>query len=439
MSAPLRVISTRHRRTQVVDDQFAGSLDVRVTTLEPAPPAGRLGPLRHRNFRLLVTGAGTSGLGNAITPVALAFAVLDLGGSAGELGLVIAAFALADVVTVLFGGVLGDRVPRQLMMEGSSIACALTQAAVAVLLIGGWASIPLLAAFGVVNGCLGALSGPSSSAMTRSTVPADLLSAAVALRGLVQTSAAMVGFALGGVLVASIGSGWAVAIDAATFAVAAYVFARLDVPHARSDGVRPSFLTDLGDGLREVLRHTWLWLLIGQALLYHLFYGGVQGVLGPIVVGDELGRAAWGIALGVLMGGFVVGGLICLRWRPRHSLVVGTLLLSLTALFPFAMALGGLLVPLLVGAFLHGVGLQVFDVQWQVAIQENVPEDKLARVYSFDMVGSFVARPVGLVATGPVAGVVGLDLWLVVVGVVMGASALLPLLSPDVRHLVRRP
>ncbi|MCB0896977.1 MAG: MFS transporter [Nocardioides sp.] len=394
-------------------------------------------PLRHRNFRFLVIGSATSTLGNSITPVALAFAVLDLGGSATDLGLVVAAFALADVVTVLFGGVLGDRVPRQLMMEGSAAACVLTQGVVAVLLIGGWATIPVLGAVGVLNGCLGALSQPSSSAMTRMTVPNGLVAKAVAMRGVLQTSAGVVGFALGGVLVAAVGSGWAIAVDAATFAVAAYCFSRLDVPHTRPDGVRPSFLADLGEGLREVLSHTWLWLLIGQALLYHLFYSGAQSVLGPIVVGDGIGRSAWGFALGTLMAGFVVGGLVCLRWEPRRSLLVGTLLLSLTAAFPLAMAFSDQLAPILVGAFLHGFGLQVFDVQWQVAIQQNIPEDKLARVYSFDLVGSFVARPVGLALAGPVAAAVGFDRWLVVVGCVMGGSALLSLLSPDVRRLQR--
>src|SRR6476620_8775605 len=125
----------------------------RVTTTTSAP-TGRLGPLRFRDFRLRVTGTTASALGNAITPVALAFAVLDLGGSAGQLGLVVAAFALAEVVTVLFGGVLGDRVPRQLMMEGSSAASAVSQALMAALLICGWASIPLLGVIGAVNGCL---------------------------------------------------------------------------------------------------------------------------------------------------------------------------------------------------------------------------------------------------------------------------------------------
>jgi len=401
------------------------------------PARGRLGPLRHREYRLLVTGTTTSSFGGAVTPVALAFAVLDLGGSASDLGLVVAAFAAAEVVTVLFGGVLGDRVARQLMMQGSATACAVVQAAVAALLVTDRATIPLLAVGGVLIGCLLALSGPSSSAMTRLTVPADELGTAVALRRVLQNGAQILGFATGGLLVAGVGSGWAIAVDAATFAVAAACYALLRVPHVRPEGARPTLLGDLGDGLREVLRHTWLWLLIAQALLYHLFYGGAQGVLGPIVVEDTLGRSAWGFALAALMTGFLVGGLVCLRWRPRHGLFVGTAFLSLTAAFPFAMAFSDQLWVVMLGAFAHGFGLEIFSVNWDLSIQQNVAEDKLARVYSFDLVGSFVARPLGLAFTGPVAQAVGFDHWLVVVAAVMGGSSLLALLSRDVRRLVR--
>jgi MFS family permease len=93
---------------------------------------------------------------------------------------------------------------------------------------------------------------------------------------------------------------------------------------------------------------------------------------------------------------------------------------------------------LLLGAFVHGFGLEIFSVNWDLSIQQNVAEDKLARVYSFDLVGSFVARPLGLAFTGPVAAAVGFDRWLVVVGVVMGGSALLSLLFPSVQRLERR-
>ena len=399
----------------------------------------RLAALRFRDFRLLVTGAAASSLGNAVTPIALAFAVLDLGGSASELGLVVAAFALAEVVTALFGGVLGDRLPRKLMMEGSAAGGALTQLFLATALIAGFANIPMLGVVGALNGCLAALSQPSSRAMTRLTVPPEDLGSAVSLRSLLQTGAATVGYTLGGVLVALAGSGWAIGVDAVTFAIAAYCYSRLRVEQSLPEGPRTSMLADLGDGAREVFAHPWLWLLIGQALLYHLFYGGAQTVLGPIVIGEEFGRSAWGLAMGTLMAGFVVGGLVCLRWQPRHSLLIGTALLSLAALFPIAMALSDQLAVVLVGAFLHGFGLQVFDVFWDLSIQQNVAPDKLARVYSFDIVGSFVARPLGMALTGPVAVLVGYQEWLLVVGCVMGASSLLALTSSDVRRLTRDP
>jgi len=103
------------------------------------------------------------------------------------------------------------------------------------------------------------------------------------------------------------------------------------------------------------------------------------------------------------------------------------------------MALSDQLWLVLLGAFLHGFGLQVFDVFWDLSIQTNVAPDKLARVYSFDIVGSFVARPLGMALTGPISLVVGMQEWLVVVGCVMGVSSLLALLSSDVRRLERDP
>ncbi|EAP98335.1 putative transmembrane efflux protein [Janibacter sp. HTCC2649] len=397
--------------------------------------------LRHRPYRFLVAGTGVTSLGNAITPVALAFAVLELGGTATELGVVVAVFAAAEVITIMFGGVLGDRVSRRLMMQGSAAATAVTQTVMAVSLIAGWATIPMIAAIGMLNGCLGALSGPSSQAMTRQTVPAPDLADAVTVRRLTSQAAQVLGFASAGMIVAAFGSGWAIAVDALTFALAAVFFSLIDVPGAAvaaaGSKARRTLLGDLREGAAEVFRHTWLWLLISQALLYHLFYGGVQGVLGPIVAKDTWTESAWGWALSALMGGFILGGLTSLRWRPRRGLLIGTLMLSLTAAFPIAMALSDSIVVLLAGAALHGFGLEIFSVNWDLSIQQNVSEDKLARVYAFDMVGSFVARPLGLVVAGPISALVGMTPWLIVVGCIMGGTALLSTLLPSVRGLER--
>ncbi|MFJ2757948.1 MFS transporter [Nocardioides sp. NPDC087217] len=409
------------------------------TTEPPSPPpTQRRSPLRHRNFRRLVTGTAASSLGNAITPIALAFAVLDLGGTVTQLGIVEAVFATCQVVTTLAGGVLGDRVSRKVMMEGTAAISAVVTGALAATVILGIATIPSIAVMGGLAGIVAALNQPSAMAMTKVVVPAEDLGAAVSLRSLLQTTASTIGYALGGVLVAAVGPGWAITVDALTFAVAAVAYAGMRVPHERPPH-KASMLGDLAEGFREVMRHSWLWFLILQALLYHLFWSGAHSVLGPIVVGEGIGRASWGFALAALMAGFFVGGLFCLRFRPRRLLSVGVFFLAMTGLFPISMAVSDTLWPILLGAFLHGFGLQVFDIFWQIAIQQEIPEEKLSRVYSFDIVGSFVARPVGLALVGPVAVAVGFDTWLLVVAAVISGSALLSFSFAGVRRLERAP
>ena len=81
----------------------------------------------------------------------------------------------------------------------------------------------------------------------------------------------------------------------------------------------------------------------------------------------------------------------------------------MTAAFPIAMALSDQLWVLLLGALLHGFGLEIFSVNWDLSIQQNVPEEKLAAVYSVDVVGAFVARPRGLATTGTRAEAGGVD------------------------------
>jgi MFS family permease len=395
-------------------------------------------PLRQQPFRWLLSGTTVNSLGNSIAPVAVAFAVLDLGGSATQLGLVVGTYALADVVAVLWGGVLGDRLPRTVMMRGANAGAAVAQGVIALSMLGGWGSLWLLAIGGAFIGSLGSLAGPSTQAVTPQTVPQSALRQAITLRRLSQNTAMIVGSGAAGLLVAWIGSGGALAIDAVTFLLAAGCFSRIRVP-ALPAAVRRNALAEARDGFREVMLHSWLWSLIAMALVYHLFYGGAQGVLGPIVVGDHIGRAAWGYALSAMMIGFVAGGLLSMVWKPRRALLVGEAFLLLTLCFPLAIALSDNVWVVLAGAFLHGFGLEIFSVGWDLSIQENVPEHMLARVYSFDQLGSFIARPVGLALTGPLAGVVGERTWLLVVAGAIAIADLAPFAIRDVRRLERRP
>lgn len=388
-------------------------------------------------FRWLVSGTTINSLGNSISPVALAFAVLSLGGSATQLGLVIAAYAAADLVSTLGGGILGDRWRRTTMMRAANLAAGLVQAIVAASLIGHWSSLWLLGAGGACIGALGSLAGPSTQAITPQTVSEGQLASAITMRRLTENIARVVGFGLAGLLVLWLAPGGALAIDAATFTAAALCFWRIQAPAVRDAAAPGRLLTEACEGLREVLGRSWLWSLIAMAFVYHLVFGGAQGVLGPVVVGEGLGAPAWGFALAAMMIGFVAGGLLSLRWRPKRILLAGEFGLMLTVFFPLALAFPYHLWVLLLGAWLHGFGLEIFSINWDLSIQQNVPADKLARVYSLDQLGSFLARPIGLAITGPLAAVVGTQRWLVAVAAVMLVCEVVPFAVRDVRRLER--
>src|ERR1700758_5100800 len=99
------------------------------------------GALRERQFRLLFFGRTSSFVGSAFANVALAFAVLDITRSKADLGFVLAARSLPQVVFLLLGGVWSDRLPRNQVMVTSNLISGTSQAVVAVLLLGGAARI----------------------------------------------------------------------------------------------------------------------------------------------------------------------------------------------------------------------------------------------------------------------------------------------------------
>jgi MFS family permease len=215
-----------------------------MTSTVGASPGARE-PLRHREFRWLLAARFTGFIGGAVAPVALAFAVLDLTGSVRDLGLVVGGRSLANVLLLLVGGVLADRLPLAVLLRGSAVAAALTQAAVAALVLSGTANLTSLAALSALGGAVSALLLPGTGALTPRTVPASLLQPANALLRLTRSAAVVGGSALAGILVAAVGPGWGIAVDAASFAAAAVCFGRIRIvpaplEDAAADGAAPA-------------------------------------------------------------------------------------------------------------------------------------------------------------------------------------------------------
>ncbi|MGH2604030.1 MAG: MFS transporter, partial [Dehalococcoidia bacterium] len=354
-------------------------------------------PLRHKPFRYLVAGRFITMLGNALAPIALAFAVLDLTGSVNDLGLVVGARSLMNVMFLLFGGVIADRLPRHLVMVASSVLAALTQAAVATLILTGSASIGLLAALAAVNGAASAFAFPAGAAIMAQTVPQELLQSANSLNRLGINTAMIVGASAGGVLVATVGPGWGLAFDAATFLLAALAFAGIRVPRvsSRAPVARSAFsaFTDLRDGWREFTAHTWLWVVVLGFAVLNMIRAASLSVLGPAIADETFGRQGWGLVLAVQTGGMVAGTLVALAIRSRRLLRFGIMCILGELPIMFALAKVPFLLVLLPLAMLAGVATVQFSIAWETTMQRYIPADKLARVYSYDMLGSIMVIP----------------------------------------------
>jgi MFS family permease len=396
------------------------------------------GPLRQRDFRLLFLGSTTSFVGSAFANVALAFAVLDLTGSKADLGFVLAARTLPTVVFLLVGGIWADRLPRHHVMVASNVLSGLSQATVAALLFSGHARVWQLAVLAAVNGASTAFFFPAASGITPQTVPPSLLQQANAVLRLGRNSAWIVGGALAGLIVAATSPAAGIAVDAGSFLLAATLTAAMRIPsslHMESS----HFLADLTLGWREFASRAWLWAIVLQFGFVNAVEQGAQGVLGPAVAKEHFsGAAAWGLIAATQAVGLVVGGVVMLRLRPRRLLLVATLGFLLSTPLLFGLGVPVPLPAVLVLAFVAGLGTETFGVLWDTSMQQEIPQDRLSRVYSYDALGSYALIPLGLAVAGPVAEAIGTKATLFAAGTISLSATLAVLLVPEVRTLRRR-
>ncbi|HTA03956.1 MAG TPA: MFS transporter, partial [Streptosporangiaceae bacterium] len=330
----------------------------------------RLGPLAERNFRVFYAGYAASLLGSAMSAIALTFAVLDSGGTAADLGFVFAADVVPQVLVMLGGGVLADRVGRRPVMLITDSARLAVQATLAGVLLGGRPPIWLFALLASLLGTGEGFFNPALGGLRAEIAPRDKLADANALLSVAQSAATVVGPALAGILIALTSPAVVIALDAASFGVSVVSLALLTIPPARPATQSP--WRDLADGWAQFRGQTWLWLTTVQFALFNLFTWAPYLLLGPILARQYLGGAgAWGVMAASYAGGSVLTGLALVGRRPRRPLLVavaGTfgyalpcLLLALRAPLPLVAA----------GALAAGSGSAVFGTYWTTVMQQR--------------------------------------------------------------------
>jgi len=396
-----------------------------------------LGALEERNFRLLWLGQTGSTVGDGLSFVAIAFAVLEIGGTATDIGIVFAAFFLPNVVFLLVGGVWADRLPRNYVMLTSDGVRAVVQIGLALLLFSGSAQVWHIVIAVALHGTASAFFVPAATGLMPQVVRPDRLQQANALMTISRSAAFVIGPAVSGLLVAAGGPGVVFAVDAVTYVFSMVTLALLRIERAVATVVRESFLSELAHGWREVRSRDWL---IGSLVVFgvsNMAMGSFM-VLGPVIFLRELGGAAtWGLVMTAGALGALLGGGVALRWKPARPLAVGFALMLVGATRTLSLIPPLPVLAIAVAALATLVAISISNTLWETVLQQRIPQESLSRVSSYDWMVSLAFQPIAFVVVGPLADTIGEVPTLLLASAIALAANFGALLVPSIRNMRR--
>jgi MFS family permease len=374
--------------------------------------ARRYPVLAIRDFRILLIDRLLAPFSNGFSMVGVSFAVLNLTGSTADLSYVLAAQVAPMLVFTLVSGVFADRLRPQWVIIAGNVAVIAGEGTFGLLVLTGHPALWAMICLEALNGVGAAMFYPASQALLPQIVPDALLQEGSSISRLAMNTGQMTGAASAGLVVAVLGPGWALTLCAigmtGTIPLLLSLKGGRNLQFAAAKGA--GMITELREGWTEFRSHTWLWATVIQYALVMMAFNGAFLVLGPVVARTSLGGpAAWGAITAADALGLVAGGLVSLRYTPRKPMlfVVGSG--AAIALTPLALALVLPLPVICLCAFALGTLIEVMMVQWTVQMATRIPSDKLARVSSYDALGSMSAMPLGALLAGPLAAAIGVS------------------------------
>ena len=378
-----------------------------------------------------------SNFGNGMSPIALAFGILHMrGGSPTELGWVLGASSTTMLIMAPFGGVIADKFGRVKMMGLTDL----------------WGSIPLYMqcaffatghvpvwVFLVANINFGLMWGifwPAQSGVMPAICKEEALQKANALTNFMSNAAMIMGAAIGGIIVATLGSTTGLVIDAATFSIAGIIvlsFSHVVPKRAENDN---SMLDDLVHGWRVFLSYRWIVAVVAGFGFITMAWAMGENVLGPLISLKYFnGAKSWAFVLTCESVGFLVGSVIGLKIKLKYPMRFMMAITSTLALYMWALVRPQSLLFIAASAFIWGIALDLWASVWTTAMVRQVPRESLSRVSSFDAMGSFLFRPVGLMIAGPLSAAIGIPRSMEISAGVVVLVVVLVLLVPEVRNM----
>ena len=390
----------------------------------------------HKGFTSLAISRFISNVGNGISPIALAYGVLSLPGADGkDLSVVMAARFVPLLGFMLFGGVIADRFQRNRLVGGSDMIGSFLAAISAISLIAGFSSVWLLAIMGGLFGILNAIWWPAMSGVLPEILPKEKLQEGNAVIGLMTNFGYIFGTLTGGVVVATLGAGWGLLADAISFFIAGAIVWSLPIIGIAKDK-SPGILHDLAAGWKEFISRSWVIAMVFAFALINMAFESTLSVLGPLNFSDpKTGPREWSYNLAGLSLGMLIGGIWVLKRKIKRPLFLAMILIAISAIWDFSLALDLPLLFSILAAVLSGISVEVFMVTWNTSLQSHVPEESYSRVSSYDALGSYGIAPLGIVVAGPLAMHFGVNDILFVTGATTLIAATLSLLVKSVREL----
>lgn len=360
-------------------------------------------PLRVVNFRWFFFGEVINTAGSSMSGLALAFAVLHISDSATALGLVAAAWTAPMVTLMLLGGAIADRLPRAVVLRGCNLLQGVTQAVAAGLVLTDTAEIWHLVVLQLVSGTVFAVSYPAFHGMVPILLPPAERKSAYLLISQSESVFSIAGPSVAGVLVATVGPGWALGADALTFLLAAGFLTAMRLPIGERPDRQPSVVGDFAAGWSFARSLGWVLPVASCSLVFNALITAAIFVLGPTIANDTIGSDGWGFARSGEAIGIFVAAILLVRITIRRPLLACVYGFTMSALPMLVLATYVDTLALAIAFFAAGAGLGTINLAWSLTVQEKVPEEMLSRIMAIDGFFSFVAMPIGQLLVGPLA------------------------------------
>lgn len=374
-------------------------------------------------------------IGASAFPIALAVTVLDAGGTTTTLGLILASRVLSSVILAPVGGVWADRLPRKLVMIGADIYRAILMIGlifVATPNVPAWGLAVLVFAMGAGE----AFGFPASGAILPSVLPPEKLPAGNVLRSIGVRIAQVVGPGVGGFSVAIIGGRMTFAITAAFFVAGTFLLMQIVEKPREVVEIKPSFVTDLHEGLKTVWHTPWVAACIAMSTLQLMVVLASENVLLPVITRREFHtNTVFAAAAAMFSIGGSISALIAMRIRARHPGLVAVVIWGFFAVAPLVLAFPGSKWIIIVGYLIAGISIGPWEAYWASAIQREIPQELQGRVFSVDYMGSVGLMPLGMALVGPITKIFGERQFLVASVVFHLVVCALVLLVPGVKDL----